>query len=80
MIWLSLEPLGNVLILAGLHVAEAHCTFAVVRPERALLPQVDFVEAEEVFDEQTLKPRKDLHVIEVIDGVDSAAAVVDGSL
>lgn len=80
MLSLVLDALGNRLLLAVLHLAEAHRTATVIRPEGALLPQVHLVEAEEVLHQQTLQSRIDFHVVKVIHRVHIAAAVVYRSL
>jgi len=77
---LVLDALGNGLLLAVLHLAEANCTATVVRPEGTLLPQVHLVEAEEVLHQQTLQPGIHLHVVKVVHRVHIAAAVVYRSL
>lgn len=77
---LPLQALWNVFLIAGTDLARFQCTFAVVHPKWAALAQIDLVEPEIVFVQQALQPRIDFIVVEVVNRVDIATAIVNGTL
>lgn len=64
------------LFITILHLTETYCTFAVIRPERTRIFQIDFIKPEEVFHQQRFETWVNLDVIKNVHIVHGATAIV----